>query len=341
MVIVKPSVEKRPESRVIVSRGLERIVHSHRRGLQRLCESTKTCEPEPEQVLRRLVPRLNASGRLGDPAAVWKLFVGEGDGQQLDEWLAENEAAHATTKQLHRQTISEAHEQVNRLHFRDQYVMVVSRHGWHQGIMGPLAAQLAQQYGRPAIAIAVNEQRGIGSGRSFAGFNLLEALRGCQELLVRFGGHAQACGLTVDQKHLEPFRALVNQHARQAMGREGLMVSRAVDLEMTLESVTVRWAEELERLAPFGIGNPRPTALIRRLRLDVRSPRMGILSDGIREVAARGSFAELTPGGWYDMVATPTVQAGVLTLMVSDAKDATEPSPPGRISSTPCRDALA
>ena len=328
------------ESRLIVSQGLAHIVRSRRRGLQRLCESTNTREPEPEQVLRRLVPRLNASGRLGDPAAVWTLLLSAGDGA-LDEPFAENAAAHATTKQLHRQILSEAHEQVNRLHFRDQYVMVISRNGWHQGIMGSLAAQLAQQYGRPAIAIAVNEHHGIGSGRSFSGFNLLEALQGCQELLVRFGGHAQACGLTVDRAQLEPFRARINHHARQLIGNEGLVATRTIDAELSLEAVTVRWAEEVGRLAPFGIGNPRPTVVIRRLRLDVRSPRIGVLSDGAREVAARGPFAELTSGGWYDVVATPVMCGGVLTLTVSDVKDAAAPSTPGRISGTPCTSELA
>ena len=94
-------------------------------------------------------------------------------------------------------------------------------------------------------------------------------------------------------------------------------------------------------MAPFGIGNPKPTVVIRRLRLDVRSPRMGVLSDGTREVAARGAFAQLTSGRWYDVVATPTNDGGTVTLMVSDVKDATELSTPGRISGTPCTGGLA
>ena len=150
------------ESRIIVREGLPRIVRSHRAGLQRLCEDTQTASPEPEQIIRRLVPRLNASGRLGDPAVVWRLLR-RGGHERLEDWLNQTESAHATTKQLHRQIAVEAQEQVNRLHFRDQFIMVVSRRGWHHGLMGSLASQLVQRYGRPAIALAIDGQYGVGS----------------------------------------------------------------------------------------------------------------------------------------------------------------------------------
>ena len=318
------------ESRIIVFQGLERIVRSRRPGLQRLCEATKTSAPDVEQVVRRLVPRLNASGRLGDSSAAWHL-LGSHESERCGDWMASVGAAHATTKELHRQIFVEAQEQVNRLHFKDQYVMVVSRSGWHQGLMGSLASQLAQRYGRPAIAIAMDEHRGIGSGRSVPLFNLLDALRSCQELLVRFGGHAQACGLTVDRKHLEQFRTLVNHQARLSLGREGLLKTRMVDLELSLKAIARKWVEEAERLAPFGHGNPRATVVIRRVAIDVTSPRMAHLADGTMRVAAKGSFSSLVDGGRYDVVASPAVIAGELVLMVSDVRASAAPSAPARI----------
>jgi single-stranded-DNA-specific exonuclease len=317
------------ESRVIVSEGLERIVRSRRQGLQRLCEATQTSAPEPGQVVKRLIPRLNASGRLGDSTAVWKLLLSEGD-KQLDEWMTATQTAHETTKQLHRQVMAQAQEQVNRLHFRDQFVMVVSRSGWPQGLMGPLASQLAQRYGRPAIAIAMDEHRGVGSGRSVPLFNLLEALQACQGLLVRFGGHAQACGLMVDRKHLEQFRALVNQQARLSLGSQGLLKTRTMDLELPLNALAPRWVEETERFAPFGHGNPRPTLIIRHLTLTTKSPRTATLSDGTTRVAAKGQFSTLISGRRYDVVASPAVVAGELVLTVSDARGSTAPSGPAQ-----------
>jgi single-stranded-DNA-specific exonuclease len=317
------------DNRVIVSEGLERIVGTERPGLSRLCHATKTKAAEPEQILRRLIPRLNASGRLGDASAVWHALRRQTD-DRLDGWLASAEAAHQTTKQLHRQMIAQAQEQVNRLHFRDQYVMVVSQAGWHQGLTGPLASQLAARYGRPAIAIAMDERLGVGSGRSIPVFNLLEALHSCQEFLLRYGGHAQACGLTVDRKHLEQFRALVNEAARRSLGREGLVKVRMVDLELPLGSVARGWVDETARLAPFGQGNPRPTVALRRVTIEIRSPRTATLSDGTHRVPAKGSFFGVDSGSRYDVLASPGVVEGTLVLTVSDVRGAAAPSGPVR-----------
>jgi len=307
------------DARILVTAGLPRIVRSHRAGLRRLCDATRTGEPEPEQVIRRLIPRLNASGRLGDAGAVWHLLL-SGESARLEEWLGAVADAHATTKQLRREVMGQAEAQVSRLHFRDQFVMVVGRAGWPQGLMGPLAAQLAQRYGRPAIAIALGERHGIGSGRSIPRFNLFEALKACQDLLVRFGGHAQACGLTVERKALDRFHEVVNEHGRQVLGREGLLPSRMVDLDLPLSGLAQRWVEEVQRLAPFGQGNPRPTIAIRRVTVEVKSPRRADLFDGTLRVSARGTFEALAAGACYDVLASPSLDDGELVLTVSDVK---------------------
>ena len=314
------------ESRFLVSAGLARIVRSGRPGLARLCEATQACEPTPDHVVRRLVPRLNASGRLGDAAAVWHLLR-RGDDGRLAERLAAAGEAHATTKRMHRQFIAEAEEQVSRLHFRDQFVMVVGRSGWHQGLMGPLAAQRAERYGRPAIAIAMDGPNCTGSGRSVPSLNLFAVLQACQDLLVRFGGHAQACGLTVARKHLDRFRELVNEEAKRTFGREGLVKTRTIDLELPLGGVAPGWVGEAERCAPFGFANPRPTVVIRRLAIEARSPRMARLSDGTTQVAARGPFSALAGGERYDVAAVPAVADGEVVLAVSEVRASQPPAP--------------
>jgi len=320
----------RGDNRVIVSLGVAQIVRSRRRGLARLCDETRTREPEPEQIIRRLVPRLNASGRLGDAAAVWHLLCQEAQ-EGIEEWLAQAGAAHAVTKQLHRQIIAQAQEQVNRLHFKDEYVMVLSRSGWPQGLMGPLATQLSRRYGRPAIAIAMSGQQGVGSGRSVPLFNLLEALNACREVLVQFGGHAQACGLTVDRKHLESFRALVNHQAKTALGPQGLIRSRWVDFELPLGGIQADWVEEAQRFAPFGQGNPPPTVAVRGVRIEAASPRTAMLSDGTHRVAARGSFSALAEGERYDVLVSPTLAERRLLLAVSAVRASAGPWEPARI----------
>lgn len=325
----------RGDSRTLVASGAASIVNSRRRGLARLCDDTRTTDPDPEKIVRQLVPRLNACGRLGDASAVWNVLR-QGSDDRLQDWVDELDTAHATTKQLHRQVLMEAQEQVNRLHFRDQYVLVVSRAGWHQGLMGPLATQLSQRYGRPAIAIAMNEQSGTGSARSIPALNLLETLKTCESLLMRFGGHAQACGLTLDRKHLDTFRALINERVRLSLGAEGLVRHRWIDLEVGLRELDTAWVGELARFAPFGHSNPKPTVLLRGVAIERKSPRIGTIVDGTRRIAARGVFPPPVAGQRYDVVASPMLAERELLLWVNDVKGSAEPSAPVRTASTPC-----
>ena len=308
----------RGSNRGIVTEGLPRIVHSERPGLRRLCEETRTHVSDPEHVIMRLTPRLNASGRLGDAGSVWELLRRDASG--VEAHLGEAARAHQTTRRLFREVIGQAQEQVNRLHFRDEFVVVVAGSGWHQGIMGPLASQLTGRFGRPAIAVAMDERQGVGSGRSIPAFNLLHALRACEDVLVRFGGHAQACGLTIERKHLEEFRALINRHAQRFLGRDGLVKEKTVELELPLGAIEPRWVEETERFAPFGSGNSRPTVVIRQVRIEQQSARSAILTDGDARVAARGTFSTVAPEGRYDVAASPRLVKGELMLAVSDVK---------------------
>ncbi len=323
------------DNRILVTAGLPQIVRSPRIGLQRLCEATNVTGPDPEQIVRRLVPRLNASGRLGESAAVWGLLH-SGAPEDCETWLLHAEEAHHTTKRLSRQIIAQAQEQVSRIHFGEHYVMLVSGDGWHRGLMGPLASQLAERYGRPAIALAMDGEEATGSGRSIALFNLLDALQACRGLLVRFGGHAQACGLTISRRNLGHFQELVNQHARQALGPQGLVRSRTADLELPLRAVEPDWVSQLDWLAPFGRGNPRPTVMISHVTIDVQSARRAIVSDGALRLSARGAFESVVADQSYDLLTTPTIVDGELTLLVSGVRDGVEPSAPDSISGTTC-----
>jgi single-stranded-DNA-specific exonuclease len=329
------------ENRAIVARGLAHIAGTPRPGMQKLCEAAGLSSAEPEAVIRKLVPKINASGRLGDVSAVWRLLGEECDGR-LDDDLAAVEAAHDTTRQLHRQIMSEAQEQVNRLHFRDQYVVVVHRSGWHQGLMGPLASQLAQRYGRPAVALAMGDEHGTGSGRSSGLVNLFEILKGCQDLLVRFGGHAQACGLTVQRKDLDRLREALNERARAAVqGRSAVMASRTVDLELSIGDLQPGWVGELARLAPFGQGNPKPTIMLRGVAVRNLTARSAVVSDGTVQVGAKGRIPVVDPEGTYDVVGSPALAAGEVVLTLSEARVSEARPEPGRISDTQYRRAPA
>lgn len=314
------------DSRILVQHGLPRITNTLRPGLARLCADTRTIRPQPEQVLRRLVPRINAFGRLGDPTTAWHLLR-EQDDSRIEEWLAEAETVHGMTKQLQRRIIFEAEQQISRMHFKDQFVLVVSRSGWHQGLMGPLASQLSARYGRPAIAVALNGAQGVGSARSVPQLNLLKTLQFCEKDLLRFGGHAQACGLTIEREKLDAFSIKVNEHAKRLIGVEGLTKHKMVDVELRLKEIEASWVTEVKRLAPFGPGNPRPTVLLRGVTIKKRSSRTGWIQEGNRQMPAKGALSLVVSGGRYDVAVSPSVETdGSVTLSLAAAKASRESS---------------
>ena len=312
------------DNRAIVAEGVPQIVDSPRPGLRRLCEEMRVGRGSADQVLRRLVPRLNACGRLGDASAAWKVLRRD-PGGELDEWLGQTRRAHEQTRRLHREVIADATEQVNRLHFRDQAVVIVSRQGWPQGLMGPLAAQLSQRYARPAIAVAMGETEGVGSGRSVPQVNLLSALTACAPWLLKFGGHAQACGVTIRREQFPQFQDAVNQHVRRLLGSQGWSRTITADCEAELGEVTPAWVKELERFAPFGIGNPRPSVLLRGVRVETSAREGTRLSDGSHRLRTRGTLVSALGPDQIDVIASPSCVGGDVTLTVQDAKGSAVP----------------
>ncbi len=305
------------DNRILVTQGLKRLPHAQRPGLQQLCEAVNLTTPTPEQVLRRLVPRLNAPGRLGDPRSVWKLLV-ERSVQGAKRLTEQLEQAYAKTKSLHRQILAEAHEQANRIHFKDQYVMVVGRRGWHPGLMGPVAANLVDRYARPAIALALGERTGVGSGRSLSAFNLFEALRACEGVLLRYGGHPAACGLTLSLQHVEAFREQINQHARATWDRGDFVPRMLIDLEVTLDDLTERLLSALEQFAPFGAGNPKPLFLLRHLTVEPDALGGVSLVDERARIAIRGKRFDCSRTERYDVVTSVGCVRGEPALSIHD-----------------------
>ena len=307
------------DNRIIVSEGLPRILNTVRPGLRRLCEAVGVTQPTPEQLLQRLVPRLNAAGRLGDARPVLRLLVEdrEREVERLAHVLTE---AHQVTKTLSRQILIEAMEQAGRISCKDEVVMVVGRRGWHPGLMGPVASQLMERYGRPAIAIALGDRTGTGSGRAPALFNLVEALGACQRSVLAYGGHAQACGLTIQATGLEQLREEVNRHAERAGSRRSLGHTRVIDVEARLAYVTLPVAQVIDRFKPFGSGNPKPTVLITKVQLESDEDGRGWLTDQTARLRLRGRLAGLRSQERYDVVVSSVTLEREVALSLCDAR---------------------
>jgi len=151
----------------------------------------------------------------------------------------------------------------------DTASVVVVAGEWNRGVIGIVAARLVQEWGKPAVVIAIDETGAVGSARSIPGFDIVRALRKVSDLLEEFGGHPQAAGVTIRPENVEPLReALARTGGKElelAMRQsEEIICDAELDFENSLSSL----ARELERLGPFGIGNPRPRLLCRDLRVE-------------------------------------------------------------------------
>jgi single-stranded-DNA-specific exonuclease len=137
-------------------------------------------------------------------------------------------------------------------------VLVVAGDGWHRGVIGIVASKIVDAYHRPAIVLSLDGALAHGSCRSIPAFNMLGALEHCHDLFLRFGGHRQAAGLTMEAERVEEFRARINAYADERLEPEDLMPRLRIDTALGLRAIGPDLVEGLSALEPFGLGNPRP-----------------------------------------------------------------------------------
>ncbi|MFI5028001.1 MAG: single-stranded-DNA-specific exonuclease RecJ [Solirubrobacterales bacterium] len=263
------------ENRSLVRRGLEQVRRARRPGMRALIEAAR-CEPtrlDEGDLAFRLAPRINAAGRLYRADAGVELFLSEDEGRAA-EIAAELNRANGERRATERQVDTAAEAARRRLpeRLREAPALVLAGEGWHPGVIGIVASRLAERHHRPAIIIALDrEGGGRGSGRSIPGFDLLAGLEACAEHLDGFGGHRAAAGLELRASTLEAFRDAFTAHAAAVLGPEQLRRTEQIDAMVGGADLGLDLAEELGRLAPFGMGNPGVRLLVPAARVrDVR-----------------------------------------------------------------------
>ena len=300
------------ENRILVAAGLLRLSERKRPGIAALAKRAEleTGSITATDVAFRLTPRLNAAGRLGEAQlALDLLLAGAADAERLATELEEQNTERQRIQELvWKEALGQAAEQ---LLDGDPAALVVGADGWHHGVVGIIAARLVDRYSRPAVAIGFRDGEGRGSARTVAGVNLYDALARCAGLLTKFGGHAGAAGMSIAPDKLDDFRlAFVTEAARQ-LGSHRLDTVE-VDAEVMLQDLDVPFAEELARLAPFGVANREPlfalsgvTARLTRL-VGKGHLQLTLDHDGATSEAIAFGFAESDPGAGalVDLVAT-------------------------------------
>jgi single-stranded-DNA-specific exonuclease len=273
------------ENRILVRSGLERLRSAPRPGLQALAEIAGLQDgvQRSADVGLKLAPRLNAPGRLGDAQPALDLLLAE-DLESAQARALICETANLRRRELQGEVLREAEQQAAE---QPEGVLVVAGIGWSPGVVGIVAAKLVDRYARPAVAIALEgagaTALGRGSARTAGGFHLHQGLREVSDLLVRYGGHAAAAGLTIEAGKLGELRARLSAAARASLVADGRPGELSVDAEVPLQEIDDILAEELRRLEPFGIGNPEPLLAARGVTVE----RTRIVGQGHLQVTLR------------------------------------------------------
>ena len=197
------------------------------------------------------------------------------------------------------------------------YVIVEGQLFWHVGVVGIVASRVLREFHRPTIIIGGEGEEWRGSGRSIEGFDLAAALRECQDLLVRHGGHAMAAGLSIRPENLDALRTRLNELARRSLTREQLQPLLRLDAEVNLSELTLERLEELQRLEPVGQGNPPVQLVVRHVALHRPPQRMGRAEQHTKLwVTDAGSVCEVVwwncedaalPSGRFDLAFVPQI----------------------------------
>ncbi len=247
------------ENRLIVSMGLRMLAQNCRLGLKALLEqaSGQGKRVTASTVSFLLAPRINAAGRLGSAMRAVELLLAD----------TEQEAARLAAElcEMNRERQSEengiflsAQERIMELGAEGDLVLILDHDDWHPGVTGIVSSRVTERYGKPSFLITFDHGVGKGSGRSIGGVNLMALLSGCSDLLLQYGGHEMAAGLTIERDNLDAFRERINSLAeKQYPGGFPEQVT-AADCTITLSDVTEGQIEELSIFEPCGTDNPQP-----------------------------------------------------------------------------------
>jgi single-stranded-DNA-specific exonuclease len=264
------------ENRSLVRRGLELVRRARRPGIRALLEAAR-CEPttlDEGDLAFRLAPRINAAGRLYRADAGVELFLTEDEGRAV-EIAAELGRANGERRAAEREVDAAAEAARRELPERlgEAPGLVLAGEGWHPGVIGIVASRLVERHHRPVVVVSLDgEGGGRGSGRSISGFDLLAGLEACSRHLVGFGGHRAAAGLELRAEDLDGFREAFAAHAEGVLGPEDLRRTERIDAMVGGAGLGLDLAEELQQLAPFGMGNPGVRLLVPAARVrDVRT----------------------------------------------------------------------
>ncbi|MBR1733744.1 MAG: single-stranded-DNA-specific exonuclease RecJ, partial [Alloprevotella sp.] len=255
------------ENRILAWHGLRRLNSNPSTGLQAIVEVCGMGERELtlNDIIFRIGPRINASGRVQSGKEAVRLLVEEDYAEALE--LANrinlyNEAR----KDLDRQMTEQAVESVKQMSgLEERRGIVVCNREWHKGIIGIVASRLTEQFYRPVVVLTESEGIATGSARSVSGFDVYKAVQSCEDLLTNFGGHTYAAGLSMKVEHVAEFTRRFEEYVGQHILSEQTQAALDIDGMLEFQDITFDFYKQLRRFAPFGPQNERPVFCTKRV----------------------------------------------------------------------------
>lgn len=260
------------ENRYIAQIGLMQLSETKYMGLTALMRHAGVIRNgKPKKILSStvgymLAPRINAAGRIASASKAVELLLADNE-EDADRIAAElcdiNKLRQATEQEIYNQAIDMI--EAERASGIKRRFLVLGSDGWHQGVIGVVASRLSERYGLPCVLFSFDGDIGKGSGRSVKGFSLMDALSSCEDLLLEFGGHELAAGLSITREKYDLFAERINEYAAEHPVEQGQSNTLHVDCEAGFDEIDLATIAEIQMLEPFGLQNPQPLFLTRNL----------------------------------------------------------------------------
>ncbi len=280
------------ENRILAKLGLGRLNESPTVGVDAIIRSAGINQKEitAGHIGFTVAPRINASGRLDTASAAVDLLLCQDEKQAV---MFANQLSNLNEERQHlvQQTIEEAKLQVEADPEGNKYCIVVGHRSWNAGVIGIVASKLVDLYYRPTIVCSFDDEQGIakGSARSISGFHLYESLRQCEDVLTKYGGHEMAAGMSLKIEHFQLFKKKMNEVAEKSLAEEDYIPRTVIDASLSIAEMDVEIIKQLQRLAPFGMGNRTPRLMIEDVTIQDKR-YMGREQEHVKLLLKKGNY---------------------------------------------------
>jgi len=256
------------ENRVLVKYGMVVLSKTRRAGLLELfqvgrIQIEENSIPDTHKIAFQITPRINAAGRMDHANAAYHLMV-EKDRAKAHNLAVELESKNQDRQKITAEIVREIQVIANNV-YKDKKFIFVENEYWPVGILGLVAGKIAEEFRKPTIILQKQEREFVGSLRSVPNVHIMEVLNECSDLLSKFGGHAQAAGVSVVKENMEKFYERFSEKITEKMEGVEIVSSFEVDMEILADDLNWELAEELKKMEPFGQGNPEPVFLMKNM----------------------------------------------------------------------------